>query len=378
MTRAKQSASSKARGVASRGGDAPAKGMEHAWAVILAGGSGTRFWPASRRRKPKQFLAVGSDPRSLLRQAWERLDGLVPAQRRMVVCAKAHSRLVSAELPELEPANILREPSARNTLPAVAWAMRAIAARDPGAVACVLPSDHAIGPEEAFRASLHAALRHARGDDALVVFGIPPDHPATGYGWIELGAPTAKLEGARFHKVARFVEKPPLARARRFLAGGRHAWNSGMFAFGVEAFLSAVARHAPEVADGLRTPRVSAKAWQALPSVSIDHGVMEHHDDVVVLPVSWSWNDVGAWPALAALVEADAADNRASGRARLVAEDAHGNLVHADDDALVALVGVEDLVVVRSGKCLLVCRKDRAQDVRRVVERLASEAPEEA
>ncbi len=355
-----------------------AAGMQHAYAVILAGGSGTRFWPASRRKKPKQFLAVGSDERSLLRQAWERLDGVVPVERRIVVCAKAHARLVRAALPELRPTNLLLEPAARNTLPAVVLALRAIAARDPHAVACVLPSDHAIGSEDAFRASLHAALCHAQGDDALVVFGVPPDHPATGYGWIELGDATARLDGARFHKVARFVEKPPLALARRFFAGGRHAWNSGMFAFGVESFLAAVARHAPQVAAGIRAPRVSATSWRALPSISIDHGVMEHHDDVVVLPVEWSWNDVGAWPALAALVQADSAGNRASGRAKLVAEDARGNLVHADEDALVALVGVEDLVVVRSGRCLLVCRKDRAQDVRRIVERLASEAPEEA
>ncbi|MEY2747731.1 MAG: hypothetical protein RL112_2773 [Planctomycetota bacterium] len=353
-------------------------GVEHAWAVVLAGGSGTRFWPASRRRKPKQFLAVGSDERSLLRQAWERLDGVVPSARRVVVCAKSHAKLVRAALPELESANLLLEPAPRNTLPAVVLASRAIAARDPRAVACVLPSDHAIRPDSGFRASLRAALRHARRDDALVVFGVPPDHPATGYGWIELGDPAARLGGARFHKVARFVEKPPLAQARRFFAGGRHAWNAGMFAFGVEAFLAAVERHAPLVAAGIRAPRVSASAWSALPSVSIDHGVMEHHDDVVVLPVDWSWNDVGAWPALAALVAPDAAGNRASGRAKLVAEDARGNIVHCDEEGLVALLGVEDLVVVRSGKCLLVCRKDRAQDVRRVVERLATEAPEEA
>jgi mannose-1-phosphate guanylyltransferase len=363
---------------ATRGRATSAGGLPHAHAVILAGGSGTRFWPASRRRKPKQFLAVGSDARSLLRQAWDRLDGVVPAERRVVVCAKAHAALVRAQLPGLAPANLVLEPAARNTLPAVVLALRGIAARDPHAVACVLPSDHAIGPESAFRASLHAALCHAQGDDALVVFGVPPDHPATGYGWIELGDPTAKLGDARFHKAARFVEKPPLALARRFLAGGRHAWNSGMFAFGVEAFLEAVLRHAPQVARAIPSPRASAAAWRALPSISVDHGVMEHHDDVVVLPVAWSWNDVGAWPALAALVEADESENRASGRARLVAEDARGNLVHSDEDTLVALVGVEDLVVVRSGKCLLVCRKDRAQDVRRIVERLAKEAPEEA
>lgn len=351
-------------------------GLEHAWAVILAGGSGTRFWPASRRALPKQFLAIGGG-RTLLQQTWDRLDGLVPPERRIVVAAKAHAKLVARDLPGLPRANLLAEPAPRNTLPAALWAAHVIAGRDPESVHCVLPSDHVVAPAEACRASLHAALCLAQADDALVVFGVAPRSPATGYGWIERGDLAAKVGAHAFHAVARFVEKPPLARAKRFLREGRHLWNSGMFAWSTQAFLEAARAHAGDTARVFERRGSVARAWSSLPALSIDHGVMEHAHGALVLPVEWSWNDVGSWPALAEVVAADAQGNVASGGALLVAEDARGNIVHAAPGETVALLGVHDLVVVRAGRALLVCPRSRAQDVRRIVARLEREAPGE-
>jgi mannose-1-phosphate guanylyltransferase len=345
------------------------------WAVLLAGGSGTRFWPASRRVRPKQFLKVAG-ARTLIQEAAQRLGRVVPDERRFVVTGEEHAALVRKQLPRIPPENVLCEPIGRNTAACIAWAALEIQKRAPDSVQVVLPSDHVIRPAREFRALLEAALDEAHGSDALVTFGVTPTHAATGYGYVEIGDALASRGKHAVHHARRFVEKPDRARAEQFLRGGRHLWNSGMFAWRTRAILAALREHAPAVVGPLErctTAEGIAGAYPALPSISIDTAVMERARDVRVIPFGIEWNDVGAWPALLDVLPRDAAGSVTAGGAALISEDARGNVVHAPRGEIVALLGVSDLVVVHAGKALLVCPKDRAQDVKRIVDRLARE-----
>jgi mannose-1-phosphate guanylyltransferase len=347
------------------------------FAVIMAGGSGTRFWPASRRKLPKQFLAVGGK-KSLIAETADRLGKLVPPERRLVVCGEEHAALVRKELRNVPPENILIEPAARNTAPCVAWAALEVERRSKGAVHAVLPADHVIRPAETFRASLAAAAQEARSSGALVTFGIKPTFPATGYGYIEAGTQVAKQAFVPVHSVKRFVEKPDHARAVKFLSEGNFLWNSGMFVWTTDAILGALRKSAPEIVGPLEkagtTTRI-LRAYPSLPSVSVDVAVLEKAPSVRVIPADFEWSDVGSWPSLEELLPLDAQKNGIAGGAMLVAEGSRGCIAYGKRGELVALLGVEDLVVVRAGNAVLVCKKDRAQDVKAIVTRLASEGP---
>jgi mannose-1-phosphate guanylyltransferase len=350
------------------------------WAVLLAGGSGTRFWPASRKSLPKQFLSIAGK-RSLLAETAARLGSLVPRERTLVVGSRDHVELVRKQLRKLPLENVLAEPVGRNTAAAVAWAAVEIARREPDSVHAVLPSDHVIAPAAEFRRALAAAADEAASTSALVTFGTRPTFAATGYGWIEVGAKLAERRGVAVHEVVRFVEKPDRGRAEAFLAGGRHAWNSGMFVWRTDAILAALREHAPEIlgpiaaAGDAKEPGAVASAYPALPSVSIDVAVLEKTKSVRVVPVEFSWSDVGSWPALADVVTADGEGNLVAGGGRLLGEDASGCIAWNRKGELTVLLGVRDLVIVRAGKATLVCPRDRSQDIRRIVARLEKEDP---
>lgn len=347
------------------------------FAVVMAGGSGTRFWPASRRARPKQFLPVWGG-RAMIAETCARLAGLVPWERVLVVTAESQTELVRAALPELPRENILAEPAARNTAPCVAFAAAEIARRARAAVQVVLPSDHVIRPTAAFQRTLAAAAEEAEDGEALVIFGVRPDHPATGYGYVEAGSTLGTRDSIPVYAVTRFVEKPERARAAQFLAGGKHLWNSGMFVWSTRAIQDALRAHAPAIAQGLL--RVEAgealeRVYPSLPSVAIDVAVLEKAANVRMLPIDYEWSDVGSWAALPELHPPDREGNWPvlAGRAQLVAEDASGCLAYAEGDEIIALIGVHDLVIVRAGNATLVCPRERAQEVKRIVERLASE-----
>jgi len=347
------------------------------WAVLLAGGSGTRFWPASRRSRPKQFLPIAGG-RSLLAQTAGRLRGLVPWERMLVVTGREHVELVRRHLPRLAEDRILAEPTGRNTAPAVAWAALEIERRDPGSVHCVLPSDHVISPAADFRAILLAAAEEAGESGGLLTFGIRPTFAATGYGWIEAGRRISERRGFPVSEVARFVEKPDRARAEAFLAGGRHLWNSGMFVWRNDAILSALREHAPEL-HGTLANAVAAKAaetvYATLPSVSVDVAVLEKAAAVRVIPIEFRWSDVGSWSAISDVLRADEDGNRAGGGVRLLADEAADCIAWGNRGDLTVLFGVKDLVVVRAGKATLVCPRERAQELRRIVARLEKDDP---
>ncbi len=347
------------------------------WAVIMAGGSGTRFWPASRKQHPKQFLRVAGS-KTLIQETAARLGDLIPPERRLVVTGHEHVALVRKQLPKIPPENVLAEPTGRNTAPCIAWAAVEIARRSPNSVQVVLPSDSVIRPAAEFQKLVRVAIEEAANSNALVTFGVQPTFAATGYGYIEIGDELAMRGKTPVHAVQRFVEKPDRARAEVFLATGKYLWNSGMFVWTTNAILAALREHAPAVLTALEGCRTSAEAiaiYPAIPSIAIDVAVMEKARDVRVVPFGISWSDVGAWPALVDVLPADGDGNVNGGGAQLLAVDALRNVVHAPKGEIVALVGVSDLVVVRAGKAILVCPKDRAQDVKQIVDRLSREDP---
>jgi mannose-1-phosphate guanylyltransferase len=334
----------------------------------MAGGSGTRFWPRSRRRLPKQLLPV-LGTRSLLQETIERLRGVVPPAHILIVTHRDHAAAVRRQLPTVPARNILSEPVARNTAPCLALAALTIEGRAPGATFVSVPADHAIADPAAFRATLLEALAWAAAQPVAVTIGIRPTAPETGYGYIEVG----RRVGGRTARVGAFIEKPSSARARKLVATRRYLWNSGMFAWQTATVLGLLDRHLPAVMAPLRAAlakparqRVAAlaRAYGRLPSISIDYGVMEHASDVLVVSGDFGWSDVGSWAALAAIA------GRAGDRSRIVPVDAQRSVVFGNG-RLVALVGVDDVIVVDTPDALLICHRDRAQDVRRVVDELA-------
>jgi mannose-1-phosphate guanylyltransferase len=353
---------------------------ERLFAVILAGGSGTRFWPASRKALPKQFLPIASR-KTMIADTAARLSGLVEPESTLVVTSREHSSLVRKYLRKIPPENVLAEPTGRNTAAAVAWAALEIAQRDPASVQVVLPSDHVIEPVADFRRALRAAAEEALRDDVLLTFGIRPNSPATGYGYIEAGARTSGNDAIAVHAVARFVEKPDLARAKEFLASGRFFWNAGIFVWSTRSILSALSDHASATYEPLaravaeRTSSAIERTYPSLPFESIDIAVLEKAANVRVVPIDFTWNDVGSWSALSAVHPLDARGNCAVGGTRVVAADAQNCIVYGGKGELTALIGVRDLVVVRSGKAVLVCPRERAQEVKEIVARLAEEGP---
>ncbi|MFO7157034.1 MAG: mannose-1-phosphate guanylyltransferase [Pseudomonadota bacterium] len=349
------------------------------FALVLAGGSGTRFWPLSRKSRPKQFLSLTGRP--LVVETVARLEGLCDPADVTVICGEAHAEVLGKLLPEHRE-GILVEPAARGTAPAIGLAALLAQARDPEGILVVLPSDHAIADVRAFR----AAIRHAAGlaaEGALVTLGIRPTRPETGFGYIEVGEAIPGRAPAR--RARAFVEKPDLPTAERYLAGGAHLWNAGIFVFRADRILEELAAHAPDVhrvLEALRPALGTAEFPEALrahfprsPSISIDHAVMEKSRSIAVIPCEFGWSDLGTVAALSELFPADASGNALRGEA--LAIDSSRNVVWARPGKAVALVGCEDLVVIDTEDALLVCHRDRAQEVRRVVEALERKGREE-
>ncbi|MDD9878953.1 MAG: mannose-1-phosphate guanylyltransferase/mannose-6-phosphate isomerase [Magnetovibrio sp.] len=350
--------------------------------VILSGGAGTRLWPLSRGLRPKQFLALGGAD-SMFAETAARVSG-GPFAQPMVICNEDHRFMVAEELRRLalDWSDIVLEPCARNTAPAIAVAALRLLETDADAIMAVLPSDHVIGAPDSLREAF-AVAAEAAGDGRLVTFGIPPARPETGYGYIQRGDPLAGRDGA--FGVRRFVEKPDPATARDYLAAGDYLWNSGMFVFRAEAFLAEMTRFHPETVANCRAALVAAEsdldflrldeaAFAEARSISIDYAVMEKTDKAAVVPLDAGWSDLGSWAAMWELGESDAADNVLAGDA--LAIDARGNYIRSEKP-LVAAVGVEGLAIVATDDAVLVVPKERAQDVRLVVDALAESGREE-
>lgn len=345
--------------------------MRHS--VILAGGGGTRLWPASRRSTPKQFLSLGSGSESLLAATARRLLP-ISEDRLYVVTAADQAGLVREALPHLADHGVIAEPSARNTAAALGLAAVHLLHRDPDAIMAAIPADQHIGNESEFRRVVDVAFAAAEAHDAIITVGIVPTRPETGYGYLKVGAKVA----GEIEEIEAFVEKPGSERAQAYLASGSYLWNGGMFFTRASRLLEEIKVHMPETAAGLKTiaealgsdnaQEVCDRVYPTLPSVSIDFGVMEKTQPVMTIRGDFDWNDVGSWSALSDYCEADAAGNVIVGNG--VTHDAHDNIIVSDATSVVAVAGVSDLVVVQSGNAVLVLPKERAQDVRALVEAL--------
>ena len=337
--------------------------------VVMAGGAGTRFWPASRSRRPKQFLAIGGD-QPLLRATVERVQDLVEPQGLWVVTAAHHADHVRAQLPELPETNLLIEPAPRNTSACIALAAETIRRTAPDARIAVLPADHHIGDVVGFRAYLDAAFDAA--SEHIVLFGIVPDRAETGYGYIQQGPRAAGTDERPVHAVARFVEKPDATTAQRYLQEGGYLWNAGIFVFAAARMMEEIDAFLPELGVGVRAcvddPQRLEEIYPTLPSISIDYGVMERSTRTWVIPSRFEWSDVGSWDSAMAIQTSDEDGNVVIGDATLI--DVNDSFVRADAGRAVAVVGLSDVVVVDTPDALLVVRREASQSVKRVVEAL--------
>lgn len=341
-------------------------------AVIMAGGRGERFWPKSRNTCPKQFLSLTSDGETMIQKTVKRLSSLVAAEDVFIVTNGAYRGLVKDQLPDIPDENILAEPCARNTAPCIAFAAAVISRKYEDAIMLVLPSDHLIGYENIYIKTLKKAVAVAEQGRNLVTIGITPTYPETGYGYINFGEETGDA-----YKVERFVEKPDLPTAKKYLSSGKYLWNSGMFVWKASSIMADMQEFMPDVYSGAVKigesygtddfEDVLVREFTAFPSESVDFGIMEKASDIYTLPGSFGWDDVGSWLAVERINETDENKNFISGD--VITIDAERTTV-CGGKRLIAAVGTEDLIIVDTDDVLLVCSKNNTQDVKKVIAQL--------
>lgn len=343
------------------------------YVVIMAGGTGTRFWPKSRARLPKQLLQVVGE-KTMIQASVERLGDLVNADNLFVVATEQQREGILEQLPLLKPENLILEPKGKNTAPCIGLASIYLQQLDPKEVMLILPADHLIQEADKFVATLKRAETVAKESDKLVTIGIQPAYPATGYGYIQCNG-AINGEGADVYEVKTFAEKPDIQTAERFIRSGDFLWNSGIFLWKVDTILEAIEEYLPELYDSLMEIKpvlghpdasdVIGKVYRQIKGISIDYGVMEHAQNVVVLRGDFGWNDVGSWEEVYKISDKDAAGNVVKGNP--VLKDVSNCLIDCPGKVVAAL-GVENLVVVDTGDALLICRRERAQEVKDIVD----------
>ncbi len=353
--------------------------MSDFYALIMAGGSGTRLWPLSRQNQPKQAIEL-IDHRTMFQHAVDRLDTLLPPERVLVVTAREHVEALAAQVPSVPPENFIIEPMARGTAGAIGLAALHLQRRDPEAAMAVLTADHYIRDVDKFRRVLSVAVRAAR-EGHIVTLGIEPSFPSTGFGYIRRRERMQRIDGFDLYAVDAFVEKPDAARAAEFLATGLYSWNSGMFIWQISRIMAEFARQMPgfyaqlqtigAALDTSREAEVLAEVWPQVRRETIDYGIMEGADDVIVIPVDIGWADIGDWAAVYQLHCPDEAGNVVIGTDHVGVE-TRASFIHGRQK-LIATVGLKDVIVIDTDDVVLICARDRAQDVKLIVEQLKRE-----
>ncbi|MCC7293721.1 MAG: mannose-1-phosphate guanylyltransferase [Phycisphaerales bacterium] len=345
------------------------------YALIMAGGAGSRLWPLSRRHRPKQWLRLFGG-KSLLRQSYERAAAILPAEAIHVITSEALLDLTAEELPELPRENLIGEPMGRDTVNAIGLGAAVLVERDPEATIAVFTGDHVITPIDRFAHAVRSAFESiGEHPEALVTFGIRPTSPHTGYGYIARGERLRE----RVFRVHEFAEKPNIAVATKYVSSGLYYWNSGMFAWRADAILAQLKKHLPHSHDALRelgrcwnTPQRAEKLrllYPTLMKISVDFAIMERADDVLVVEMDCNWVDVGAWTALESLMDSDPLGNVAACQ-HAITLGSRGNILVSEDEHLIATIGVDDLVIVHSPDATLICTKRDAQGIKELVDKL--------
>lgn len=357
--------------------------MSKRFVVIMAGGRGERFWPESRTARPKQLLPIVGD-KAMLAQTIDRLTGLVPAQNIFVITNAEQRDAVLEVCPELDPAKVIGEPMGRDTAAAVALATVLVRREDPKACFAMLPADAVIHNDSSLRAVLETAFAAAEAEPVIATIGITATSPATGYGYIQQGAALGDYAECPVYQVKRFVEKPDLATAESYLASGNYFWNAGMFIWSVPTIVAELEKSTPTLWQALQAidqgltagqemDTLLAEHYPKLEKISVDYAIIEKASQVVMVESTFDWDDVGEWPAIARHYPADDAGNVVRGHAEL--SEASGNIVYCRDDGhLIALLGVQDLIVVKTEDATLICHKDKAQAIKELVKSIGAQA----
>lgn len=353
-------------------------------AVIMAGGSGTRFWPASRKSYPKQFLKIGGD-QTLIQSTASRVSGLVDPSRTLVVTNCALKKLVHQQIPELPIDNVIGEPCKRDTAPCVALAAAIALHSDPEAIQVVMPSDHVIGTDQQFQQAVQLAAGLVESDPSrIVTFGIQPTYPSDAFGYIhrdsasQISAPSGAPDVAKSFAVKQFKEKPSVDVAKEYVQTGEYYWNAGIFVWKAKTILDAIAQHAPammdpieKIASAVGTDQFVAALEEYFPTIdpiSIDYAVMENYPNVAVVEAPFNWDDVGNWTSLSRLIQPDENQNVASGNHLSI--DCNGMIVQCDPNHVVVTVGLEDAIVVQTPDATLVANRNQEEKIRQVVKEL--------
>jgi len=355
------------------------RNMENIYCLIMAGGSGTRFWPRSRTARPKQFLPIfGED--SLIQSTIKRFATFTETKNIYIVSSKLQSEVLEAQTPMLPRENLIYEPVGKNTLPCIGLAAMFAEKENRDGIMVVSPSDHLIKNDELFRDTVMAAVNIAEERNGIVTIGITPTYPATGYGYVKTSEDITGEKIIRQFKVERFVEKPNEIKASEYLKQGGFYWNSGLFVFKISVFLDAVKVFAPELYADLR--KIQAElgnpsfeqtldtVYRAVQSISVDYGIMEHAKNIYLVEGNFDWNDLGSWESVYQCSEKDNAGNVSSGEAIFL--ESGNSYIHAEK-GIVAIVGLDNVVVVQEGNAVLVCRRDKAEDIKKIVDQLKAE-----
>lgn len=344
----------------------------------MAGGSGTRFWPRSKVKKPKQFLNILGDD-SLIQETIGRFSTFTEAENIYVVSNKGQAKVLEEQTPMLPKENLIYEPVGKNTLPCIGLAAMFAEKENPDGIMVVTPSDHLIQNNELFRDTVLAGVKIAEEKDGIVTIGITPNFPATGFGYVKTAEDITGSDAIKQFKVERFVEKPNEATASKYLQQGGFYWNSGLFIFKVSVFLDAVKEFAPQLYADLRKIQADIgkpsfektldTIYRAVESISVDYGIMEHAKNIYLVEGNFDWNDLGSWESVYQVNEKDGNGNASSGKAMF--QDSKNSFIHSDK-GLIALVGLDDVIVVQDGNTTLVCKRDKAEDVKKIVDELKS------
>jgi mannose-1-phosphate guanylyltransferase len=351
------------------------------YAVIMAGGKGARFWPRSREKKPKHLLNIISE-KTIIQETVDRIKQLIPPENILVVTGKKHARTLIKQLPEIPLRNIIIEPEGKNTAACIGLAALHIRKTVPDDVMVVLPSDHAINDSQKFIEVINAAAKVAAREDGLVTIGIKPSSIQTGFGYIEKATSFKHIASEEVFRVKSIREKPDYKLAKEFVESGKFYWNSGMFIWRASIILKEISQSLPDLYAGLMkidgalgSPSeavIVPRVYKKLASISIDYGVMEKADNIFMLQGDFGWSDVGSWDALWEISPKDIKGNAALGGSQTILEDSEGSLIYSPLK-LVALVGIKDLIIVETKDALLICKKGRSQDVKKIVEKLDME-----